>query len=335
MKFLVVGLAASIFSLSLQAQDSAPMVGGCGAAMPDTPEVKAAKERILGQLLALVPDVVATYGEQKVVKGEEIRSRLRSFLAALDYTPALQAQAPTPAMVENVTYAARSLASQMIERELMLAAAAQDGCKPELPASPASETGTLSPETARTRADDAAIQKWIAAKIQPLVATEARLQQYYDEHRAELETRSIAQILVSPKKDAKSGEVSEAAKSEAKAKAKAAALLARIRAGEDFETLAQKCSDCPSAKQNGDLGRYTREESPFPPEFNDVAFALKDNEVSDLVETHYGYHLVKVTNVDATMSEEVREEVVAELVRAAVRAKKRELMQAAKVQFKI
>jgi peptidyl-prolyl cis-trans isomerase C len=83
----------------------------------------------------------------------------------------------------------------------------------------------------------------------------------------------------------------------AKAKEKAAGLLKRAKAGEDFATLAKDNSTCPSAPQGGNLGYFGKGQ--MVPEFEKAAFALKPGEISDIVETKFGYHIIKVTDKKA------------------------------------
>jgi parvulin-like peptidyl-prolyl isomerase len=64
----------------------------------------------------------------------------------------------------------------------------------------------------------------------------------------------------------------------------------RIRAGENFETVADELSDCPG--RGGDLGWFPRGE--MVPEFDAVAFALKPGEVSPVFRTAFGFHIAKV-----------------------------------------
>ena len=78
------------------------------------------------------------------------------------------------------------------------------------------------------------------------------------------------------------------------ARQRAAQVLVRARKGEDFGALADQMSDDPSAKRNhGALGRFTRQQMVKP--FSDAAFALKPGDVSDLVETPFGFHVIKRT----------------------------------------
>ena len=67
-------------------------------------------------------------------------------------------------------------------------------------------------------------------------------------------------------------------------------LKRRLAAGEDFADLAAESSDCPSGQDGGDLGSFGR--GAMVPTFEQAAFALKVNEVSDVVETDFGYHLI-------------------------------------------
>lgn len=79
----------------------------------------------------------------------------------------------------------------------------------------------------------------------------------------------------------------------AAAKAKAEALAQEARApGVDFAELAKKKSEGPSATDGGDLGTFRR--GTMMEEFERVAFALKENEISDPIRTRFGFHVIKV-----------------------------------------
>ena len=68
-------------------------------------------------------------------------------------------------------------------------------------------------------------------------------------------------------------------------------LIADLEAGKDFAELAKAHSNGPSAPQGGLLGSFTRGQ--MVPEFDKAVFALKPGEVSGIVETPFGFHLIK------------------------------------------
>jgi len=79
---------------------------------------------------------------------------------------------------------------------------------------------------------------------------------------------------------------------EASARSRIESLKKQLAMGADFAVLALEYSDCPSRTSAGDLGYLTRQQ--LVADFADVAFALKPGEVSDIVTTSYGYHLIKL-----------------------------------------
>lgn len=82
----------------------------------------------------------------------------------------------------------------------------------------------------------------------------------------------------------------EAAKKEALTKIEG--IQKKVLAGDDFAELARSNSQCPSSAQGGDLGFFGKGQ--MVKEFEDVAFALKPGEASGVVETPFGYHVIKL-----------------------------------------
>ena len=85
-----------------------------------------------------------------------------------------------------------------------------------------------------------------------------------------------------------------------------------------FEEAAKQYSTCPSGQQGGDLGMFNR--GMMVPEFEEAAFTLDINEVSEPVKTQFGYHLIKVENKkEATTSafEEVKTQIIQRLMQQA------------------
>jgi peptidyl-prolyl cis-trans isomerase C len=79
-----------------------------------------------------------------------------------------------------------------------------------------------------------------------------------------------------------------------KARAKIEGVLKDVRAGGDFAELARKHSEDGSAQAGGDLNFFAKEQ--MVPSFAEAAFALQSGRVSDIVETQFGYHIIKTTD---------------------------------------
>jgi len=98
---------------------------------------------------------------------------------------------------------------------------------------------------------------------------------------------------------------------EEKVRKEAEVVLAKVRKGEDFAELAATHSSCPSKSKGGDLGYF--EKGQMTPAFEEVAFNLQNGEISDLVRTPFGYHIIKVEDIKEARTqslEEVRDEIV-------------------------
>ena len=76
-----------------------------------------------------------------------------------------------------------------------------------------------------------------------------------------------------------------------KSESEAKAVLNRLKKGEKFGNLARVISRCPSGKKGGDLGFFTR--GKMVKEFEKAAFALQKGQISGIVKTQFGYHIIK------------------------------------------
>ncbi len=117
---------------------------------------------------------------------------------------------------------------------------------------------------------------------------------YYSENTAQFETPEqvkASHILIQPNTSDPNIDPNDA---KAKAKVKAQQLLEQVKNGADFATLARENSNCPSAAKGGDLGFFGKGQ--MVPDFEKAAFELKVGQVSDIVETQFGYHIIKVTD---------------------------------------
>jgi parvulin-like peptidyl-prolyl isomerase len=83
-------------------------------------------------------------------------------------------------------------------------------------------------------------------------------------------------------------------RSRAEAKARAAEVLAKLRAGAEFEDMVKQYSDDPgSVDRMGLLGKFHRKD--LDPKFSAAAFDLEVEQISDVVETPFGFHIIKRT----------------------------------------
>jgi peptidyl-prolyl cis-trans isomerase D len=156
--------------------------------------------------------------------------------------------------------------------------------------------------------------------------SDAEIADFYNKNQkrfATEEKRTASHILITTKRDAKPAEV-------AAAKAKAEAVLADVRKNPaDFAKIAKAQSQDPgSAELGGDLG--TIEKGTLVKPVEDAIYALKDGEVSNLVQSEFGYHVIKLTSIKPASQkslDEVKPEIAAELKKQKMAKKFSEMAQ--------
>jgi peptidyl-prolyl cis-trans isomerase D len=120
------------------------------------------------------------------------------------------------------------------------------------------------------------------------------LRAYYDQHRDQYRTPDqvkVSHILIKTPLPGPDGKVDE--KGAAEAQRRAEDLLKQLKAGAKLEDLAKKYSEDPgSAKQGGSLGWIGKGQT--VPEFEKAAFSLPKGQISDLVKSSYGFHIIRV-----------------------------------------
>ncbi len=146
---------------------------------------------------------------------------------------------------------------------------------------------TLKSQLERDQAVRALIDNQFAEK---LTVSDEEVKTYYDSNMNSFkkpEQVKASHILIKAESQADESQKAGAHK-------KLEMIEGKLQKGEDFGTLAEEYSEGPSSAKGGDLGYFSRGQMVKP--FEDAAFALQPGEVSGIVETRFGYHLIKVTD---------------------------------------
>jgi peptidyl-prolyl cis-trans isomerase C len=148
---------------------------------------------------------------------------------------------------------------------------------------------------------DLSINKMMEAEMatQPL-PSDAQVREFYDKNPDKFETVRASHILF--KFDEKADDASKK-----KLLAEAEAVLKQAKGGSDFAELARKHSKDGSAAQGGDLDFFPR--GKMVPAFDQAAFALLPGQISDIVTTQFGYHIIKQTDRRPVPFEQVSERI--------------------------
>lgn len=175
------------------------------------------------------------------------------------------------------------------------------------------------------------IQDEISGK---LAVSEKEVHKFYTENPASFtipKQHHLRHILIKAGKDASEAD-------QAKAKKKAEEVLAKAKAGEDFAELAKKYSEGPTATKGGDLGFVVKGQMVKP--FEEAGFALKPGEVSDVVKTQFGYHVIRLDEVrggdqvpEAKVSDRIRKYLMAVKTQERLKEHLTDLRNSAKVEI--
>lgn len=149
---------------------------------------------------------------------------------------------------------------------------------------------------------DQLLSKWTDGELAKAVlihelslsVTDADMKKFYDENPAQFEEPEMVRashILFGTRDLETNQELSDAKKADKRKLAEE--VLKRAKAGEDFAKLAKQYSEDPGSKDTG--GEYTFPRGKMVKEFETAAFALNTNQVSDIVTTQFGYHIIKMS----------------------------------------
>jgi peptidyl-prolyl cis-trans isomerase C len=151
--------------------------------------------------------------------------------------------------------------------------------------------------------------------VENIKISDAEISKYYNDNKdkfAQGPKVKVRHILVPTEQEAK-------------------AILAQLKKGEDFSKLAKEKSKDPSSQRGGDLGWITQ--GRMDPAFEKAAFALKKGQMSDVVKSSFGYHIIICDDVEAKKEKNL-EEVKSQIERQLQREKKEEAVNKQKEQVK-
>jgi peptidyl-prolyl cis-trans isomerase SurA len=149
------------------------------------------------------------------------------------------------------------------------------------------------------------VSKYISSKIK---ITDKEMQAFYLATKDTLAVKPVSWKLGMIMREVNAGDESASQKL-----SDIQSILARLQAGEDFATLAAAESDCPSKQVGGDLGFFKAGMMVKP--FEEAAFALNVGEVSNIVQTQFGYHIIKM---EEKRGEEIRVRHILKLLSATI-----------------
>jgi len=284
----------------------AGILGACtiSAAEPGATDASqgAKPEKSLSELF---PDKVVAKGKNVEVK----RSAVDDAMTGLKSTFAARGQALSP---DDIAQAEPHVLERLIQIQILLARATDNDKSEGKQASTKriddmrerlgseenfarqlKSLGTTA-EALRAKIMEESTAEAVLERELKINVTDEDVKKFYDDNPAQFEQPEMVRashILLSTRNPDTNKDLSDAQKA---AKHKTAEdLLKRARAGEDFAKLAKEYSEDPGSKDNG--GEYKFPRGQMVPEFEAAAFSLKTNEVSDIVTTQFGYHIIKLS----------------------------------------
>jgi len=266
------------------------------AAEPDEPIPPAAPN-------ALFPAVVARVNGKPIL-GRDLEQRVRAELATIgnpawkdlreDYRNEVTSRSLSQLLGDELLYQ-KAVASGIVVTQAEIQAEFDKVAK-TYPSDAAlnamlAERGLDRKALSRALGKNVAVQRYIEQNIaKKLVVAPAEVSEYYNAHPDEFKHPNLirtSHILIAVPQGA-------APEQDERAKQLARALLDRAKKGEDFAKLAKENSVDASASQGGDVG--LTETGELAPEYEAAAADLKVGEISGLVRTQFGYHIIKLTD---------------------------------------
>jgi len=278
--------------------------GGMAATSTPAPTDAATPAKSGPKISDLFPDEVVAKGKGVSIK----RSQLDDAMVSIKSTFAARGQDVPP---DEMHHLEQQVLDRLIQVQILLQkatdqdkATGKDVCQKRMEAfrtragseeaftRQLKSVGTTPEELQSKMAEESTAEAVLERELNIKVSDDA-VKKFYDENPSKFEQPEMVRashILISTRDEA--NKELPADQKSAKRK-KAEDVLKRARAGEDFAKLAKENSDDPGSKDKG--GEYQFARGQMVPEFETAAFSLKTNQISDIVTTTYGFHIIKLS----------------------------------------
>jgi len=336
------GLSIFATVTALHAEDAAKQETVKDATVPAEIKVEAAAPAAQVDPKAkwdFLPEVIATIGDKTITKEQFVKD----IEASMAQSPMGMGGAVNPEMLKSM---APKIVNEMVNFMVLKELAAKAGYKPSaelvekefdkmlakapkeqiemFKAQLKSQNMTMDDYKKKVSSDPKAqegiaVQKWVEENIISKIKIDEKDEKdFYEKNKErynEPEQVKASHILIRPADDKP--------ESKAAAKKQAEEILAKLTKDPSlFEALAESDSACPSGKKaKGDLGYFPK--GNMVKEFEDAAFLLEPGKLSGIVETQFGYHIIKVTDKKASRAvsfEEVKNDIEQQLKNEKVKA---------------
>jgi peptidyl-prolyl cis-trans isomerase C len=252
------------------------------------------------------------FGDPVIAKGKGVevkRSQLDSAMISIKSTAAARGQNIPP---EQMTLLERQVLERLIQIQLLLGQATdadkakgQEATTKRLEAilkragseealtRQLKSVGLTQDELKSKMLEEATAEAVLERELKVVISDEA-VKKFYEDNPSRFEEPEMVRashVLIGTRDQTTGTEMTDAQK---KAKRTLAEdVLKKAKAGDDFAKLAKEYSDDPGSKDKG--GEYTFPRGQMVPEFESAAFSLNTNQVSDIVTTQFGYHIIKLS----------------------------------------
>jgi parvulin-like peptidyl-prolyl isomerase len=268
---------------------SALALAAAGAMAQDTPAAKPAAATPAQAKPAATASATATAkpadADPVVISAGTMQIHKSEFEAAINSIPEQYRG--------NVMADKRAFAEDYIRMKLLAAEGTKNGLD---------KTPAVANQLALMR-DNLIANAQITAIEKTIIVPESEIKQYYDQHKSEFEQVKARHILIAFK-GSRAAQPNKKELTDAEAKAKAEVIRAKLVAGGDFAATAKaESDDIGSGANGGDLGTFGHGQ--MVPEFDQAAFTLKVGEISPVIKTEFGYHILQVQERNQTPLDQV------------------------------